>query len=174
MKPEIQTLKAEISADLQAIAEIYREIDRLPADADAEYRPIVEAYFLHNLYTAFETIFQRVARVFGNGISDQSGWHADLLRRMSLDIEGIRPHVISRESYLALDELRRFRRLFRSGYRLHFEPSGWLRCGERLNACARSTRRTSAHSCAFWTPCLRHSRTRTPPGPSGGMQFFTS
>ncbi len=121
MKPEIQTLKAEISADLQAIAEIYREIDRLPADADAEYRPIVEAYFLHNLYTAFESIFQRVARVFGNGISDQSGWHADLLRRMSLDIEGIRPHVISREAYLALDELRRFRHLFRSGYRLHFE-----------------------------------------------------
>ncbi len=123
MRPEIQTLKAEISADLQAIEEIYREMDRLPAAAGDEYWPIVEAYFLHNLYTAFESVFQRIARLFGNGVSDQSGWHADLLRRMSLDIEGIRPHVIGHDTYLALDELRRFRHLFRSGYRLHFDAA---------------------------------------------------
>jgi hypothetical protein len=121
MRPEIQTLKAEIAADIQAVEGIYGAMDRLAADSGDEYLAIVEAYFLHNLYTAFESIFQRIARVFGNGISDQSGWHADLLRRMSLDIDGIRPRVISRESYLALDELRRFRHLFRSGYRLHFE-----------------------------------------------------
>ncbi len=134
MRPEIQTLKAEINADLLSIAEIYVELDRLPADSDTKYRPIIEAYFLHTLYTAFESLFQRVARFFGNGVSDKSGWHADLLRRMSLDIEGIRPHVISREAYIALDELRRFRHLFRSGYRLHFEA-------ERLAAVRRAAER---------------------------------
>jgi hypothetical protein len=122
MRPEIQTLKAEISADLQAVAELYRELDRLTIPSDEEYKQIVQAYFLHNLYTAFESAFQRIARVFGNGISDQSGWHADLLRRMSLDIDDIRPHVVGRDAYMALDELRRFRHLFRSGYRLHFDP----------------------------------------------------
>lgn len=121
MRPEIQTLKAEIRADLHAIAEIYAELDRLPVSLDDGDQRIIAAYFLHNLYTAFESIFQRIARLFGNGISDQSGWHADLLRRMSLDIEGVRPRVIGQEAYLALDELRRFRHLFRSGYRLHFD-----------------------------------------------------
>ncbi len=49
MRPEIQTLKAEISADLQAVEDMYQELDRLPADATDEYRLVVEAYFLHNL-----------------------------------------------------------------------------------------------------------------------------
>jgi hypothetical protein len=77
---------------------------------------------LHNLYCAFESIFQRVAEVFENQISDQAGWHAELLHRMTLDIEGIRPGLISRVTYDSLDELRRFRHLFRSAYRLHLDP----------------------------------------------------
>lgn len=121
MRPETQTLKAEIGADLQAVEEIYVELDRLPVSPNDEDQRIILAYFLHNLYTAFESIFQRIARFFGNGTSEQSAWQADLLRRMCLDIAGIRPRVISREAYLALDELRRFRHLFRSGYRLHFD-----------------------------------------------------
>jgi hypothetical protein len=122
MKPEIQTLKAEIRADLRAIEEIYTELDRLPERLDEEYSAILVAYFLHNLYTAFESIFQRITRVFGDGVVEDGGWHADLLRRMSLEIEGFRPQVISASAYRHLDELRRFRHLFRSGYRLHFDP----------------------------------------------------
>ena len=98
MRLEVQTLKAEIRADLQAIEEIFAELDRLPLELSDGDQRIILSYYLHNLYTAFESIFQRIARLFGNGLSDQSGWHADLLRRMSLDIEGVRPRVISRDA----------------------------------------------------------------------------
>lgn len=122
MRPEIQTLKAEIQADAQAIAEIYAELDRLSGQLEQEHELILTGYFLHNIYTAFESIFQRISRVFGNGVSEAGSWHADLLRRMSLDIEDLRPRVIGHAAYRHLDELRRFRHLFRSGYRLHFDP----------------------------------------------------
>jgi hypothetical protein len=91
MDAQIRTLKADIQADL------------------------------HNLYCAFEGIFQRIAGAFGNQISDQAGWHADLLRRMTLEIEGLRPRLLSDDAYDALDELRRFRHLFRSAYRLRLD-----------------------------------------------------
>ena len=52
---------------------------------------IAVAYYLHNLYCAFESIFQRVAEGVENRISDRTIWHAELLRRMTLDIEGVRP-----------------------------------------------------------------------------------
>ena len=79
------------------------------------------AFYLHNLYCAFEDIFQRVAEVFGNQLSDQAGWHAELLRRMTLDIEGLRPRLLSEQAYDSLDELRRFRHLFRRAYRLRLD-----------------------------------------------------
>jgi hypothetical protein len=122
MNAQIQTLKAEIAADLEAIAEIYQSLDEVGSDLRDEQQRIVVAYYLHNLYCAFESIFQRIALIFGNQISDRAGWHADLLRRMMLDIEGVRPHVLSPQAYDSLDELRRFRHLFRSAYRLRLDP----------------------------------------------------
>ena len=117
MNVQIQTLKAEIAADLKAIAEIYDALTEYDTRLTGDERVIVLAYYLHNLYCAFESIFQRVASVFGNQIADRSVWHAGLLRRMTLDIEGVRPRLLSDQSYDCLDELRRFRHLFRSAYR---------------------------------------------------------
>ncbi|MDY7040304.1 MAG: hypothetical protein SVX38_05535 [Chloroflexota bacterium] len=59
--------------------------------------------------------------MFGNHISERAGWHADLLRRMTLNVEGIRPRLLSEEAYDCLDELRRFRHLFRSAYQLRLD-----------------------------------------------------
>lgn len=118
MAAPIQTLKADISADVEAITDIYAALDRCPIEsATTEDDLIIIGYFLHNLYCAFESIFQSIVELFENQISDQAGWHAQLLRRMRLDIEGIRPRLLSDEAYDALDELRRFRHLFRSAYR---------------------------------------------------------
>lgn len=72
-------------------------------------------YQLHNLYGAFEQLFEEVARFFENRIDD-GRYHADLIRRMQLDVRGIRPALLSRETAQELDELRRFRHLFRHAY----------------------------------------------------------
>lgn len=121
MNVQIQILKADITADLVAIAEIYQALKRSGTELHEESQRIVTAYYLHNLYCAFESIFQRIATVFGNHLSERAGWHADLLRRMTLDIADLRPRVLSQPAYDALDELRRFRHVFRSAYRLNLD-----------------------------------------------------
>ena len=77
---------------------------------------ILAGYYLHNLYNAFENICLNVARAFENQIDDRSGWHAVLLKRITLDVEGLRPKLLSVEAYRCLDELRRFRHVFRKAY----------------------------------------------------------
>ena len=89
MKSKIRTVKADIAADARAISEIYAILNRYSGALASEEQLIVVAYHLHNLYSAFESIFQRIAQVFENQINDESGWHAELLHRMTLDIEGI-------------------------------------------------------------------------------------
>ena len=79
MKEKLLVLRAEIQADLQAIEEIYAALDRKWSELDGEDERIVVAYYLHNLYSAFESIFQRIAEVFGNHVSERAGWHANLL-----------------------------------------------------------------------------------------------
>lgn len=74
------------------------------------------AYQLHNLYSAFEDLFLIVAKYFENTIEDQSRYHIELLRRMVIDIEGVRPPLLKQQTMNWLDELRAFRHVFRHAY----------------------------------------------------------
>ena len=116
MKESLKLLKADIAADGQVIARLYEALFGAWDKLDTPEQAIVVGYYLHNLYMAFEHIFERVAETFENQIADKSQWHAQLLRRMSLDIPELRPHLVSDEAYECLDELRRFRHVFRSAY----------------------------------------------------------
>ncbi len=78
-------------------------------------------YQLHNFYGAFEQLFDEVARFFENRIDD-ARYHADLIRRMRLEIRGIRPALLSDATAAELDELRRFRQLFRHAYSTDLDP----------------------------------------------------
>ena len=137
MNKRIQTLKAQLRELISAIEEAYSALSEAePATNDQS--SIVVSYFLHVIYGHFENLFVGIARAFENQIEDQSQWHAELLERMTLDIEGIRPAVISKESLLYLDEMRRFRHLFRNAYLLRFDPERLalvLRDARRLQAC---------------------------------------
>jgi len=82
----------------------------------------VIAYHLHNLYNAFENIFQNIAAVFENSVDEVGRWHVQLLERMRLDTLPLRPAVIDDRAYDALDELRRFRYLFRHAYAMKLDP----------------------------------------------------
>lgn len=74
------------------------------------------AYQLHNLYCAFEDLFKIIAQFFENHIEDKSKYHRELLWRMKISIEGIRPALLSKTSYKLLDSLRAFRHVFRHAY----------------------------------------------------------
>lgn len=84
------------------------------------------AYQLARFYNAVEQMALRVARAFENNIDDDQSWHMELLRRLSLEIPGIRPPFWPRELSVDLQELRAFRHVIRHAYDLVLQPS---KCG---------------------------------------------
>lgn len=73
-------------------------------------------YWLHNLYCAFEDLFKLVTGFWENNVPAGGKFHIHLLKRMLVRVEGIRPALISEESYRCLNEVRGFRHAFRHAY----------------------------------------------------------
>ena len=102
------------------IVDIYKNLDlkikKLSTKAISV--EIVESagYWMHNLYCAYEDLFQLVATFFENNIHSDGLFHKKLLNTMALKVPGIRPSLISEVSFKYLDELRGFRHVFRHAY----------------------------------------------------------
>ncbi len=114
----LSVLKVELEA--QFYAELEDRANQMPPDALGQIEST--AYQLPNLYNATEDLFKIVANAFENRVTDLSRWHTELLRRMRLEVEGVRPALLSTESVDLLNELRAFRHFFRHAYgvRLRF------------------------------------------------------
>lgn len=119
MKEKLELLIANLRDDLSSISKLTSEYDYFMATiGDKEpdiYQRAVIGYYLHNFYNACENIFLNIAKVFENNI-DPLEWHKGILKRMKLDIEDIRPRVISDSLYMILDDFRAFRHIFRHVY----------------------------------------------------------
>jgi uncharacterized protein YutE (UPF0331/DUF86 family) len=114
-KARLAVFKAELKAQVGEIEAIYTRIEDRKQKTD---KTAIESvgYQLHNLYCAFEDLFKIVAETFENHIQDKSKYHQELLKRMAISIEGVRPCLVSQECFLLLDNLRSFRHLFRHAY----------------------------------------------------------
>jgi hypothetical protein len=114
-KEGIAILKAELGAQVGEIEKIYV---RLEERSKKKGKVAAEStgYQLHNLYCAFEDLFELVAKTFENNIHDKGRYHLELLKRMSIAIEGVRPALLTEEVIVLLNNLRSFRHLFRHAY----------------------------------------------------------
>ncbi len=81
---------------------------------------IVVAEYLVDYYTCLETLFFRISQFFENNLS-KGKWHADLLEKMSLQIEGVREPVISDHTQALLSELLKFRHFRRYYFELNYD-----------------------------------------------------
>ena len=122
----VEQLRSELRQDLAFIeracaknAEMTRRIRG--SDHPDEFDFAALGYTLHNLYNAFESYFARIAKFFENSLDDHD-WHRSLVERMTLDIEGVRPALFDFEFSVRVDELRRFRHLFRNLYKTPLIP----------------------------------------------------
>jgi hypothetical protein len=124
-KKDYETLIAELSKDrsvlealLQENARAWRRILEGATDS-LDYGAL--AYTLHNLYCLFENYFLRIAKFFENAL-DPETWHRDLVRRMALEIRGVRPAFMDDGLAHDIDELRGFRHVFRNLYQTSLDP----------------------------------------------------
>lgn len=115
---KLKILEVEVKAQLATVRQVYAQLEDRAGQMRPETPALIEstAYQLHNLYSAIEDLFKIVAGAFENSVTDLSQWHTELLRRMTLDIPGVRPALLSQETAGLLNELRAFRHFFRHAY----------------------------------------------------------
>lgn len=91
-------------------------------------------YLLHNLYCALEDLLQEVARTFENRMADPARYHQELLKRLHLEVPGIRPRLLHTPGYQLLNELRGFRHIFRHAYEYELDEVRLRQLKDRLIA----------------------------------------
>lgn len=108
-------VRAEIVNQLGNLSNVAREITkRRPACDDTTTYAI--ALLLMNYYTGVEHVLRHIARQFGGLPPAGEHWHQQLLSDAALDIEGVRPPVLSAATAETLGRLLRFRHIVRNLY----------------------------------------------------------
>ncbi|MFO7761175.1 MAG: hypothetical protein ACQES8_04055 [Thermodesulfobacteriota bacterium] len=117
---KVTVFLSEYDMQLNEINKIYDRLEKKSVNCQesAPGEELVEStgYWLHNLYSAFEDLFKLVSSFWENNITGNGNYHVNLLKRMRVEIPGVRPAVISETSHKHLDELRGFRHVFRHAY----------------------------------------------------------
>ena len=134
MNSRIQRLRAEIMSDRRAVTEQLDVLQGLDlATASPSSGDIARAAIaLHHVYSGIETVLLRVAREVDGGEPGGPDWHQALLDTMGLDIEGVRPALVSGATLTHLRALLAFRHFFRHAYAVALDP-------ERLSELRRLT-----------------------------------
>lgn len=135
MEERIKILIAELNEQWMDILKIHeiieRKSDSLAKDPSNEDLRDSLAYKLHNLYSSYEDLFKLTAGFFENQIEDPAKYHLNLPKRMIIEIEGVRPRLISNDSLELLNELRAFRHIFRHAYSYELDGERILKLAEK-------------------------------------------
>ncbi|HEY4187469.1 MAG TPA: hypothetical protein VGP07_20500 [Polyangia bacterium] len=126
MNPRVQRLRAEIASDVAAYQTLVEELSTLaPLDRPAVQRSALAqaAVALHHAYGAMESALTRIARHLEDGAPEGPDWHQSLVAAMALDVEGVRPAVLSGPTLTALRRLLGFRHFFRHAYAIDLDGS---------------------------------------------------
>src|SRR5260221_3500589 len=110
----LQTLKSELLALLDRVKELDKKLQGYtelhPAQEEfPEPVLVMVSYLLNGVYSCLEDQFLKIAKVFENRVESPASWHRELLERMQLEVEGVRPRVLNRPAFRLLNELRGFR-----------------------------------------------------------------
>jgi hypothetical protein len=70
-----------------------------------------------------ENCFEQISLSFENNVRDRTRWHRELLEKMFLDIEPLRPAVLPEQLRSLLGDLLGFRHLFRHAYEFKIDQA---------------------------------------------------
>ena len=118
MKEKLSFLVSYINEQRRILENIVEKVSHNLSNfnLEDEKTTVFLSYELHNFYSGMEDLFKEVAKIFENYVEDVQKFHMELLKRMKLSIEGVRPNLISETSFKFLNELRKFRHIFRHAY----------------------------------------------------------
>jgi len=136
---DLPALIAHIEKHQRLLNEVFVEIaaaekDDIPLLGKTPRSGVLMAGLLENYYTCAETVFVRISQFFENSLSVDR-WHADLLEIMTLEIESVRPRLISDATFQDLRELMRFRHFKRYDFGTAYD---WIRLEELLSRLKRT------------------------------------
>lgn len=121
-REEIPVLVTEIKAEVSKLERLAQRLSsqtgRLGSDEILESA----ALRLHNFYTGCERIFKLIASEVNGALPDTQDWHKRLLTQVALEVEQVRPAVVSEETRRELEELLGFRHVVRNVYGYELEP----------------------------------------------------
>ena len=124
-KSEILTLKGEIQKTfsiLEQTKSFYTNVqdNELKLLGKTQSVAFIFAQIVENFYTCLETLFLRISQYFENSLQKEK-WPADLLNKMTLQIEQIREPVIFEKTFQLLVEIMRFRHFKRYYFELEYD-----------------------------------------------------
>ncbi len=119
---KIHRVISEIEEELGNIERLLSELNEHQKEEprNSFYLRAVGSIF-HDFYCGVERIFERIAEELNGGIPEGENWHIQLLKDMTLQIEEVRPAVISKELVAELKGYLEFRHRFRNIYGFELE-----------------------------------------------------
>ncbi len=122
MKNRLIILEADIRKELEDLEKIFKEFEKevtpffeKEINEIRNFDKLAIGGYLHGFYNGAENIFKRIAKFFENNITS-SMYHSELLKRMNIEIKGVRPRVINEELFVLLNDLKGFRHMYRHSY----------------------------------------------------------
>jgi hypothetical protein len=99
----------------ESLARRAESLERRGASMDPDVRldrQIAVGQMLHNCYGGMESALERLVLAIDGSLPTGSAYHADLIRRATAPVPGVRSSIIGSELAADLDRLRRFRHAY--------------------------------------------------------------
>ena len=128
---QFRLLQGIYNKQIPLIKKLYHQVKDIPLE-EAD-KPYVFALKTQQMFTAVEDLLKSTAKSFENHLDMDSGYHIELLRRMSTDVPRTRPAVLSDNSYRILDKLQSFRHFIRHAYNYELDVKELSLLQDRLN-----------------------------------------
>jgi len=111
-----QEIVSEVKNELKNIDELKEELKKAKKERIKLNNRRILGSILHDFYNCCERIFRKITAEINGGFEEIRTWHKELLYRMTIEIKGIRPQVISEDLAAELDDFLSFRHTFRNIY----------------------------------------------------------
>ena len=118
---EAERIRNELTQIERVLSNTIADWNKFVTTGDDAFLKAV-AYDLHGFYTGLENIFNSIADTIDDHVPQGENWHKAVLSQMALEIQNVRPAVISEESVSMLDEYLRFRHRIRNIYSFNLVP----------------------------------------------------